>query len=45
MTTTENSRKRHRSFENDFPARSKYFVDQRMVDSLDQKYMKKIFGN
>lgn len=45
MTTTENNRKRNRSVDNDIPARSKYFVNQRMVDSLDQKYMKKIFGN
>lgn len=45
MSLLQNIRKRNRSAENDIQTQSKYFVNQRMVDSLDQKYMKKIFGN
>lgn len=44
MSANYNNRKRNRSVEEVFRPQSKYFVDQRMVDSLDQKYMKKIFG-
>lgn len=39
-----NNRKRKRSVVEDFRSPSKCFVSQRMVDSLDQKYMKTIFG-
>lgn len=45
MTTIQNNRKRYRSVEyEDITTQSKYFVSQQMVDSLDEKYMKKIFG-
>lgn len=44
MPTDQNNRKRNRSADVDFRTQSKYFINQRMVDSLDEKYMKKIFG-
>lgn len=44
MSINQNNRKRNRSVDADFRTQSKYFVNQRMMDSLDQKYMKTIFG-
>jgi len=43
MTTLHSNRKRVRSVDSDFSKQSKYFVSQRMVNSVDQKYMKTIF--
>lgn len=40
----QTNRKRNRSDDVDFHCQSKYFVNQRMVNSLDQKYMKTVFG-
>lgn len=44
MSINQNNRKRNRSVDADVRTQSKYFVNQRMMDSLDQKYMKTIFG-
>ncbi len=44
MSTNQINRKRNRSADADFHPQSKYFINQRIVNSLDQKYMKTIFG-
>ncbi|KAJ6645528.1 hypothetical protein Bhyg_00734 [Pseudolycoriella hygida] len=43
MSIKENNRKRTRSVDIDSQLQSKYFVNQRMVDLLDENRMKKIF--